>query len=64
VNGSCEVMIGLVVMLAFKIALQVVHTDCFTVASFKFFPSGLFILLSFEGLLSFEVMSMEISRFS
>jgi len=61
VSGSCEVMIGLVVMLGFKIALQVVHTDCFTVASFKFFPSGLFILLSFEGLLSFEVMSMEIS---
>jgi len=55
VSGSCEVMIGLIVMLAFKIALQVVHTDCFTVASFKFFPSGLFILLSFEGLLSFEV---------
>jgi len=63
-SGSCEVMIGLVVMLGFKIALLVVRTDCFTASSFKFFPSGLFILLNFEGLLSFEVMSMEISQFS
>jgi hypothetical protein len=37
-SGSCEVMIGLVVMLAFKIALQVVHTDCFTAAFIQVLP--------------------------